>query len=355
MARQEKTFIGNIKSRFLKIQAYLQLDIKRFFDLDARWTDSSPELRDLLEQCKDTAIAKILGHPGKLSPIKNLTRLLKPLGFFLRGEKTRHEEKIIRIYRVDSEQFFKPARLAVLKGVAQRYEDMKLNREELNWDDVVQREVIPSEAEFEFSPEVAETAQNRSFSVARESNLYITNKGSRATLEEDDEATSGETNPEVMAPSLSQVTCDNSQDLEETEQPTFTFEEEVDAIVWVLANEGMISDESYKEELALVRKHHSLEVIRTAILRLSPERREQIENWLRELSPSPLVEKSPEVSSPLPSEKISAGPSNDSSSLGAATLRMAAIAAHFIASRAAKSGKVSEVPPVPAIAQEPAQ
>ena len=311
MARQEKTFIGNIKSRPLKVQAYLQLGIKRFFDLDARWSDSSPELQDLLQQCKNPAIAKILGHPGKLSPIKNLTRLLKPLGIFLRGERFRQEGIIVRIYRVDSEQFFKPARLAVLKAVGNRYEKIKLSREELNWDDVVQCESIPGEAEFEFAPEVAETAQNRSFAVTREPNLYI-NNGSRVTLEEDDEATSGETNPEVTAPSLSQSLCDDSQN--PVYSPDTTAEKPCETNSRFL--EGMpggfkkgdlvLTPQGKGEVLFFITSSQEYIVgVPGDTLYLNP----------CELSPLPLVEKSPEAPSPVPSGKISTGQSNSHSIL----------------------------------------
>jgi hypothetical protein len=368
MARQEKSFIGNIKSRFLKIQAYLQLDIKRFFDLDARWTDSSPELQDLLQRCKNPAIAKILSHPGKLSPIKNLTRLLKPLGIFLRGEKSRHEGKIVRIYRVDSEQFFKPARLAVLKAVAERYEKIKLSREELNWDNVLQHEIISSEAEFEFAPEVAETTQNRSFAVARVPNLYI-NNGSRATLEEDDEATSGVTELEGTAPFLSQLSCDNSQNL--VYSPDTTAHDPVNvinngssAVIPELYGddtrplEMRLWTEDYKvgdKVLAYFPQSRSWKEATVASIRGGEIRVESgflgLEHnrpdLIAPLAPSLLVEESPKVPSPLPSEKIAVGPSNGISRLATSTLRIAAIAAAALASSAVALASPAAASPSP--------
>jgi hypothetical protein len=296
IARQEKTFIGNIKSRFLKVEAYLQLDIKRFFDLDARWSDSSPELQDLVKQCKNPAIAKILGHPGKLSPIKNLTRLLKPLGIFLRGERFRQEGKITRSYRVDSEQFFKPARLAVLKAVAQRYEKMKLSREELDWDDVVQCEVIPGEAEAELVPEVAEMAQNRCLGVTRVPNLYIHNNVARVTLEEeDDEATSGEVNPEITAPTLSPAICDNSRFLEGMPGG-------------FKKGDLVLTPQGKGEVLYFYVPDQQYTVgVPGDTLYLDP----------CELSPLPQGEESSQVPSPVPSGKISTGHSNSISPLPA--------------------------------------
>jgi hypothetical protein len=357
MARCEKTFIGNINSRFLKVEAYLQLGIKRFFDLDARWTDSSPELQDLLQQCKNPAIAKILGHPGKLSPIKNLTRLLKPLGFFLRGERFRQEGKIIRTYRIDSEQFFKPARLAVLKAVAQRYEKMKLSRDELNWDDVVQCESIPSEAESELEPGVAEMTQNRSFAVTRESNLYIHNNVARVTLEEEDEALTGETNPEFTAPTSPPVICDNRENLEGSsdmtaDEPCDNTQNLVyspDMRLWTddyQAGDKVLAyfpqSDSWKEATVEWIRGRYIRV-ESGFLGLEHNRPDLI----APLAPSPLVEESPEVPSPLPSEKISNGLSNHSSTLGAVTLRIAAAIAATLASGAVALASPAAASPSP--------
>jgi len=133
LARCEKTFIGNIKSRFLKIKAYLNLEIRRFFNLDATWSNDSPEIQELLEKCKAPAIAKIFGHPGKMQGVQNLTRLLKPLGIFLKSFRP-HEGA--RKYKIDSEQFFNPARGAVLKAIALRYEKAKLKELPLDWNQI---------------------------------------------------------------------------------------------------------------------------------------------------------------------------------------------------------------------------
>ena len=100
-------------------------------------SDSSPEIQDLLERCKNPAIAKVLGHPGKMSGIKNLNRLLKPLGIFLReSAKSRDGEKIIRFYKIDSEAYFKPARLKVLEAIGVRYEKAKLEEKPLDWNQI---------------------------------------------------------------------------------------------------------------------------------------------------------------------------------------------------------------------------
>lgn len=132
-ARCDKTFIGDIRSRFLKIEAYRKLEIHRFFDLDKTWHNDSPEIQDLLERCKNPAIAKILGHPGKLSGIQKLSRLLEPLGIFLKSFRP-HEGA--RFYRVDSEEFFNPSRLEIIRAIGRRYEKAKSEEKPLDWNQI---------------------------------------------------------------------------------------------------------------------------------------------------------------------------------------------------------------------------
>ncbi len=185
-ARVDKTFIGNIKSRFSKIRAYQKLEIERFLNLDATWNDSSPEIQDLLERCKDPAIAKSLGHPGKMGGIQNLKRAMQPLGIFFReSARFREQGKITRFYSVDTEKFFSPARLAVLKAIGIRYEKAKLEEKTLDWDDVLQSETSSDETPTRKHPEAAETTQNCD---TPPKNIYINNRGGVTVSSEESEA-----------------------------------------------------------------------------------------------------------------------------------------------------------------------
>jgi hypothetical protein len=169
LAKVEKIFIGNIRSRFLKVGGYHQLGIDKFFNLDATWTDDSPEIQELLERCKNFEIAKILGHPGKMKGIQNLTRLLKPLGIFLRlSDKTKTE----RFYRLDTEQFFDPDRLATLAAIEIRYEQAKSEEKAIDWNDVCQPAMLSNESPLEQEPEGAETTQNGGTSPLNVLTLY---------------------------------------------------------------------------------------------------------------------------------------------------------------------------------------
>jgi hypothetical protein len=231
LARSEKTFIGKIKSRFLKIQAYRQLEIERFFDLDKSWSDSSPEIQDLLERCKNPEIAKIFGYPGKSSGIKNLNRLLNPLGILFRfSAKSRDERKILRFYKIDSEAFFDPARLAVLRAIGSRYEKAKLEEKSLDWNDVLQSETSSDETSTRKNLEVAETTQNRG---TYPQNIYI-NNGICATPTSEESLTESEPEAEPYK------VCDNTKNSsdfsgEETIKEIF---EPTEKFVWISSISG---------------------------------------------------------------------------------------------------------------------
>lgn len=97
------------------------------------------------------------------------------------------------------------------------------------------------------------------------------------------EATVGEEVSLVaIAPTPVAPTDDKCVTGEEVLQPIeFTFEEEVEALVPVLADEAIGLD---KKELATIRGLYSAEVLNAACKRLSPERHTQIKQWVVELN-----------------------------------------------------------------------
>ena len=69
--------------------------------------------------------------------------------------------KILRFYKIDSEAFFDPARLAVLRAIGSWYEKAKLEEKTLDWNDVIQSETSSDETSTRKNLEVAETTQTR--------------------------------------------------------------------------------------------------------------------------------------------------------------------------------------------------
>ena len=83
-ARRE--FIGDFSTRWLKIKALRVLGLEKFMEPGKSWSQDSPEVVEILKQCKKKAIAKLLGHPGKMKPMHWLNYLLKLIGCKLIGK-----------------------------------------------------------------------------------------------------------------------------------------------------------------------------------------------------------------------------------------------------------------------------
>jgi hypothetical protein len=126
MARKSHTFIGNIKSQWLKIYALLEMDFKQFLNIDKEWSNESPELIKLLELSKkhSNSLGK---HPGKSTPIQFLGNLLGLFGLKL---KSRKDGKGKRLYQLDKEVLDDPIRQQVLACIETRFTEP---RKEIDW------------------------------------------------------------------------------------------------------------------------------------------------------------------------------------------------------------------------------
>jgi len=79
--------MGDFSDRWLKIKALRVLDLDKFIEPGKIWTQESPEVLELLKRCKNKSIAKLLKYPGDTKPIAWLNRLLKILGYQLKGKR----------------------------------------------------------------------------------------------------------------------------------------------------------------------------------------------------------------------------------------------------------------------------
>jgi hypothetical protein len=127
MARRQRTFLGNFKSRWAKVHALHDMGFDSFLDTSKEWTNDTPEVIELLKLGKKHGNA--LGeHPGKLSPIQYLGKLLSLFGLSL---KSRKEGKTKRIYSLNTVRLNDPTRIQVLKCIDAR---LSQNRPELDWE-----------------------------------------------------------------------------------------------------------------------------------------------------------------------------------------------------------------------------
>jgi hypothetical protein len=62
------------------------------------WTQDSPEVVEILKQCKKKAIANLLGHPGKMKAMQWLNQLLSLIGCKLICRRTKRNGVVHREY-----------------------------------------------------------------------------------------------------------------------------------------------------------------------------------------------------------------------------------------------------------------
>jgi len=86
LSADRREFIGDFSTRWLKIKALRVLGLEKFMEPGKAWSQDSPEVVEILKQCKKKAIAKLLGHPGKMKAMHWLNYLLKLIGCKLIGK-----------------------------------------------------------------------------------------------------------------------------------------------------------------------------------------------------------------------------------------------------------------------------
>ena len=98
IANNRREFLGDFSARWLKIKALRVLGLEKFMEPGKVWSQDSPEVVEILERCKKKAIAKLLGHPGKMKQIQWLNYLLKLIGCKLIGKNIKRNGVLHREY-----------------------------------------------------------------------------------------------------------------------------------------------------------------------------------------------------------------------------------------------------------------
>jgi hypothetical protein len=130
MARRLHTFIGNVKSRWARIHALLEMNFERFLDPEKEWSNENPELIALVELGKkySNALGK---HPGRATPIQFLGNLLGLFGLKLKSRKDREGK---RWYRLNEEVLSDPIRQQVLTCIETK---LTQPREKIDWESAI--------------------------------------------------------------------------------------------------------------------------------------------------------------------------------------------------------------------------
>lgn len=127
MARRLHTFIGNVRSRWARIHALLEMGFERFLDPEKEWSNDNAEVIALVKQGKK--YSNQLGkHPGKSTPVQFLGNLLGLFGLRLKSKKDSEGK---RWYRLDQEVLTDPIRQQVLTCIEAKLTQPK---EEIDWE-----------------------------------------------------------------------------------------------------------------------------------------------------------------------------------------------------------------------------
>jgi hypothetical protein len=139
IGQKQRTFIGNIRSRMARVRALRAINFEQFLDPEKTWMEDSPELVQLVEQCRDEKIAAALGrHPGQQSNIRFLGSLLKMVGLKHKGQKVKSEDGDYRVYRLDRDTLSDPDRRNALQCLDRRWENyLKKEVEVLDWEPIL--------------------------------------------------------------------------------------------------------------------------------------------------------------------------------------------------------------------------
>jgi len=98
-----REFLGDFSDRYLKIRALQVLGLEKFLDSSKDWSGDDFEVVELYERCKKKAVAKLLGHPGKMKPMQWLNKLLSLIGYKLVGRRTKQNGVLHRTYSFSEE------------------------------------------------------------------------------------------------------------------------------------------------------------------------------------------------------------------------------------------------------------
>mgnify|MGYP003402311217 CR=1 FL=1 len=129
---QLRTFLPDLSDRWLKLRLLKGLGLEKILDPDRVWTADSPEVLEVLKHCKKKAIANILGHPGKTSPMRYINRLLALIGVKLVARRVRSGSERPWVYSLNEkslpENWSLLAELTALK-MSLKISDLKMSEQ----------------------------------------------------------------------------------------------------------------------------------------------------------------------------------------------------------------------------------
>ena len=394
----QPSYLPDFNNSLLRRHVLKQLGFDAFRNRDAVWTNSSPEVVEFVEKCKIKRNSLVLGHPGRLAPIQYIGKLLKWLG---EGFSSSKDGEGNRSYRVNETLLCDPRRLDFLAAIDRRCQEL------------AQKSEISATTVQPYSPDTTAPTpvniNNQASGAVPNISPYSPDTTAPTPVNINNQASGAVPNispysPDTTAPTPLNVNNQASGAVRnispyspDTTAPTpLNVNNQASGAVRNISPYS--PDTTAHEPVFVINKrnlegHRRIPVILPAEkcfkkgeMVLTPAGKAEVryfdDYWkkyivllphqteyfapsqLTKIAPSPLVEKSPKAPSPLPSEKISTGPSQlpkpklpyiiptPKKNRFAAAAGAAMLAAAALATPAAASEKVGEAPLVQAIAQE---
>jgi hypothetical protein len=346
----QPTYLSDFTNSLLRCHVLKELGFDAFRNRDAVWTNSSPEVVEFVEKCKTRNNSLVLGHPGRLAPIQYIGKLLKWMG---EGFSSSKDGEGNRSYRINETLLCDPRRLDFLAAIDRRCQELAQKSEisattvqpyspDTTAPDPLSINKEASGAVRNISPYSPDTTAPDPLSInktapgaVRNISPYSPDTTAPDPLSINKTAPGAVRNispysPDTTAPdplSINKTASGAVRNISPYSPDTTAHEP------MIINNNGSsavlhdpcdnsqnlegLSEKFKKDDLVLTPQGKGKVIYFDKgwqqYVVAFPDTNGYFNPW--ELSPFPLVEKSSEVPSPLPSEKISPGPSNGSSAV----------------------------------------
>ncbi len=169
-----------LRQDYLKVKALRDIGLydfiqKRIDNPDLPYQADSPEVKTILEKCRQRKNRDVLGTPLK-DPIKFVNKQLRLVGMETKSQKIKQDGKTVSVYYLDQKHLLSEERLAILQAIQLKHEQIINSKNQpLSW--VVDQENSPQNSSIESSPsKIAETIVKPELeSVAFDPQIYINN------------------------------------------------------------------------------------------------------------------------------------------------------------------------------------
>ena len=117
-----------LRQDYLKVKTLIDIGLydfiqKRIDNPDLPYQADSPEVKTILDKCRQRKNRDVLGTPH-LDPIKFVNKLLRSTGMETKSKKVKQDGKTVSVYYLDQKHLLSESRLAILQAIQLKYEQI---------------------------------------------------------------------------------------------------------------------------------------------------------------------------------------------------------------------------------------